>query len=1056
MMGSRFERLIRCAAAAAILLASPWTAPAQTYTGGVRGQVRDGQGIVPGAVVELLNVETAARRETESNGAGEYTFANVLPGLYRLRVALPGFATFEQSAVRVATQQFLVLDVTLQPSGVSEQVTVTSEPPRIETATASVSSLLDRQTLETTPSPGRNAFFLAVTTPSVVPSGDPQFVRQQDQTNASLLSLAGGPRRANNYTLEGVPITDLRNRAVFIPSIEAIEEVKVQVSTYDAEMGRTGGGVFNTVGRSGSNAWHGSALVQNRPEWGQGRFFFAKRQNLPKPDSYFWLYGGSAGGPIVRDRTFFWASTENYKTLTSRNTVLILPTGLERRGDFSQSGVTLYDPLTTRPDPARPGQFLRDPFPDNTIPADRLSPVAQNMLASLPLPATGRNLPAIAQLVDRANQMTGKVDHRWSDTFRTTAMYAYYDSEEPSDRFYGDALNANPADPGDGALFRTVHVFTLNNNWMPDGHTVAAFRYGFTQFVDDDVPAEFDPGSLGFAPGYVTALSYRKFPRITVDGYGRSGTLLGDRAPQDTTYYSHGVNASVTRLFGRHTLKSGVDYRLIGVKFFAYGQASGAFGFTRGFTQGPNPNVASAAAGDAFASFLLGYPASGSVTVGTPNDFFVHYMAGYVQDDFRLSSALTVNAGLRYEYETGIAERDNHTTVGFDRTAAFPVQVPGLDLRGGLMYAGVDGYQTQQGDPSATQFAPRVGITYTLGPKTVVRGGYGLFWAPTQHAFPSETAFGTRGFTAITTYFASADGGLTPASSLANPFPTGIEQPRGSTLGLATGAGGDIHFVDQFGKPAYVQQFSVDVQRELPARLTVSAGYVGSRSDRLSVGGTADATININQIPTEALALGSALQQLVPNPFYGNAAFGALSVSHRRFLALQRLELLLHVRNRAVELFLAPGVGLGGAELPERVEVRRLQRQRSVHLHVRLDAGPLPVRLRDRVDGAPVRRPHGEMRVDAPGPAGMGAPARRLAHDRGPLEILEVVGELLGGRERAPAREHVDRPFLPVPPALHVRRGPELARLVALAHVEVVQVHDVVEQVARDQADHGR
>src|ERR671910_3393198 len=197
---------------------------AQTYTGGLRGAVSDAQGI-----------------------------------------EMAGFAAVENRTLRVGTQEFLVIDVALKPSGVSEQVFVTATPRVLESGTASVSSLIDRQTLETAPTPGRNPFFLAVTTPNVVPSGDPQFVRQQDQTNSSLLSLGGGPRRGNNYTLEGVSITDMRNRAVIIPNIESVEEVKVQVSTYDAEMGRTGGGVFNTVGKSGSNSWHGSGLYQNRP-----------------------------------------------------------------------------------------------------------------------------------------------------------------------------------------------------------------------------------------------------------------------------------------------------------------------------------------------------------------------------------------------------------------------------------------------------------------------------------------------------------------------------------------------------------------------------------------------------------------------------------------------------------------------------------------------------------------------------------------------------------------------------------------------------------------------
>ena len=246
-----------------------------------------------------------------------------------------------------------------------ETITVTGEAPLIDRSNASVGTMIDKATLETLPTVGRNAYLFAVTVPNIIPSGDPLFVRQQDQTNSALLSLAGGPRRGNNYTLEGVSITDLRNRAVIIPNIEAVEEVKVQVSTFDSEMGRTGGGVFNTVGKSGTNSWHGSGLYQNRPSATLGKFFFADKGGLEKPDSYYHLYGGSFGGPIMRNRTFFWASTEGYQTLTGRNTVLTLPTERERNGDFSQSGVTIYDPLTYDPVTGN-----RQPFPGNVIPAE--------------------------------------------------------------------------------------------------------------------------------------------------------------------------------------------------------------------------------------------------------------------------------------------------------------------------------------------------------------------------------------------------------------------------------------------------------------------------------------------------------------------------------------------------------------------------------------------------------------------------------------------------------------------------------------------------------------
>jgi trimeric autotransporter adhesin len=852
-----------------LLVGSAVPTDAQTYQGGIRGAVRDPGGVVPGAEVSIVNEATNATRTMVSNETGEYSFSNVLPGVYTLRVKMTGFKTYEQKAIPIGTQQFLVIDVTLQIGNVAEEVTVTGQSPLTETANASVGSSLDKKTLETLPTVGRNAFFLTITTPNVVPTGDPIFVRQQDQTNSSLLSLGGGPRRGNNYTLEGVPITDMRNRAVIIPSIESVEEVRVQVSTYDAEMGRTGGGVFNTVGKSGSNQFHGSALYENRPEWGQGMLFFPKKAGLPKPDTYFHQYGGSFGGPIRRDHTFFWASTEGYKTQTVRTNVLVLPTALERTGDFSQSAVTIYNPFTNP----------RAPFEGNRIPANLINPVSKAMLADLPLPTEGRNRAATAQLIDRANQATAKIDHRWNDRWTTTGMYGWYDSEEPETRLWGNPLNATPADPGDGALFRTVHLITLNTLWVPNSNTVLAMRYGYNQFVDDCVPAPFDPATLPFAQGYIDSLPFKKFPRISVDGYagtrdgltgsapGAGARLLGDREFIPITWYSQNANASMSKFIGRQTIKFGGDYRQIALKFTPE-RSSGDFFFDRRFTaSSPTAGIG----GDAFAAYLLGVPSTGLINVPTQHDMFINYYAGYVQDDWRLTSNLTLNGGVRYEFEQGLQERDNKLSVGFCRDCAFPVQVPGLTLKGGLVYAGVGDNPTHQADPQKTKFGPRGGFTYSIGPKTVVRGGYGLYWAPTQYPFPGESAYGTRGFTATTNYVATFDGYQTPCPgcSLTNPFPNGLEQPKGSADGLLTGVGSTVAFVDQFSKGAHVHHFSIDLQRELPGEMVVSLGYVGARSENLGVGGVNNVAVNINQIPVQFQSLGNALNDRVPNPFFG-------------------------------------------------------------------------------------------------------------------------------------------------------------------------------------------
>jgi len=225
-----------------------------------------------------------------------------------------------------------------------------------------------------------------------------------------------------------------------------------------------------------------------------------------------------------------------------------------------------------------------------------------------------------------------------------------------------------------------------------------------------------------------------------------------------------------------------------------------------------------------------------------------------------------------------VREADNHFTVGFDRNADFPVQVPGLTLKGGLMYAGQNAYPTTQGKPLKGA-APRGGFAWSLSDKDVIRGGYGFYWAPIQFSGIGETAMGRLGYTATTTYLASTDGNRTPANTLNNPFPAGITSPQGNVNGLATGAGGVIDFVDSDSQPGQVQQYSVDYTRELRGGIAVSIGYSGSRSEHMPVGGTVDATVNINQIDPQYLSLGSALLDLVPNPFFGNAAFGNLANS---------------------------------------------------------------------------------------------------------------------------------------------------------------------------------
>ncbi|PYR74659.1 MAG: hypothetical protein DMF86_17890 [Acidobacteria bacterium] len=891
------------------LIAAPRPAIGQTFHGGVRGAARDPGGVVPGVEVTLTNQATNLKRSTVTNESGEYVFAAVEPGTYSLKATLQGFKTIEQKDLRVGTQQFLVIDLVMEVGRLEENVTVTGQSPIIETANASQGTVLDSAALQTLPAPGRNAFMIGVTVPTVIPTGDTQFNRQQDQTNASLLSLGGGTRRGNNYTLDGVPITDMRNRASANPTIESIEDVKIQVHTYDAEMARTGGGTFNVTGKSGSNEMHGTGFFQTRPIWAEKNNYFneiakdvalAKGDTLTasrnaKPHNPYYLGGGSLGGPIVRNRTFFFFATEDYHDVQTRNASVLMPTQAERSGDFSaltnSSGapVTIYDPLT------------RTPFVGNVIPSNRLNPVAVAMLKYLPMPDTnvdngGPNYNRVSLVNNKFEQeYTFKVEHKFTDKVSLTGFYLYNRTNEPCANYFGNATQDDPlhvADPNDYLLKRRPQILALNNTWVLSNSSVMSLRFGMTRFPDDQTIADFDPSTLGFSQNYLSQITLNRFPVIRVRGYDlfSAGTLGTTYQFYTLNWKSTSANGTYSKSFGRHTFKTGADFRKIGADNNNPGDAAGFFDFDKDISSSNGGNT-STTDGNAFASFLLGYPSALSnrqsdITLSTPLKIYTYYYGGYVQDDWRVSSKFTVNYGLRIEHEDGLHEVHNNFTVGFDPAATLSgitnvvtipadpsANTPARTVTGGLMYAGVSGNRTTQGNPPRVKWSPRVGAVYSLNQDTVIRGGYGIYWAPWNYPIPDSSAnnYGQVGYAQNTLVPQTAP---VPTVTLSNPFPNGLVQPLGNSLGTLTGLGTNISYIDQHGTAPRVQQYSVDLQRELPGGMAVTISYIGARGTHLGVGGTVDQAVNINQLDPKYMVLGSALSDRLPNPFFGNAAAG--------------------------------------------------------------------------------------------------------------------------------------------------------------------------------------
>ena len=848
---------------------------AQSFQGGLRGTVKDAEGVIPGVTVSLVNEENGVSRDTVSNDAGEYSFPGVVPGLYSVRSTLAGFKTFERKGARIGTQQFLTMDIVMEVGAIEETITVSAQAPLIETANASTGDVLDKTTLDTLPSISRMAFLASNTVPTVTYTGNPHMNRMQDQTEASRISLGGGISVGNNYLLDGYPITDLQNRASISPNIEMVEDVKVQVHTYDAEMGRTGGGMFNASARSGTNRFHGSGFILSRPGALIGENFFLKIQGQENPDQYWRNGGGGIGGPIVRNKTFFWFAMEAYRDGLTQNGNLHLPTAAERSGDFSalvdSSGrpIIIYDPLTTDPVTG-----ARQPFPGNRIPANRINPVGANMLKYLPLPnvnpAIDNGSPNyVAQNTPKnlGQQFAAKVDHHFNSQVALSGLYVHQYTEEPAVSFFPDAPFAQG-----GQNNRPVNVGVLNNTYVINSSTVLTLRAGFNTFEDiTPLLSPFDAHTLGFNAAFADAIPQQRFPALALTGYqGTSYTGLGD-----TKYYSYGTNGTLTRLAGEHSLKFGADYRRLGVRSQSYGNSAGSFTFSGQFT-GSNATSPVATSRNAVADLLLGFPTAGTLPLNSGVDDFVNYASAFVQDDYRASSRLTLNYGVRLEHETGLAEKNNNLVVGFDPTAVSPLNVTipaGTDplhpearqVKGGLVYAGQNGAATAQGNPQAVKLSPRAGLVYNIDGKTVVRGGYGLFWAPWNYSPVLST-----GYSQTTTLVQNNN---VPITSIDNPFQTGLLRPTGNTLGLLSGASSGVSFFDPNATAPRVQQFSVDVQRQLAGDMSIVAGYVGSRGSHLNY----NAAINLNQLPTEYLALGRQLTTLVNNPFFGVAAAGTLA-----------------------------------------------------------------------------------------------------------------------------------------------------------------------------------
>jgi hypothetical protein len=728
----------------------------------------------------------------------------------------------------------------------------------------------------------------------VIPTSNPSQQRPFDNQGPSDFAMGGSPNRSNEILLDGAPNTTGNNRVAFNPPVDAVAEVKVESFQADAAYGHSGGGTVNVVMKSGTNSFHGSAYAFNQVSRFAATPFFTNRAGLRKSVTRYNQWGLTAGGPIMipkivdgRNRVFFFFAHEGIKDSLPLPTTATVPSAAQRNGDFSSllalgNSFAIYDPATGVAEGAR---VRRQPFPGNIIPANRISAIARNYLNIFPgANQAGRNdggdnfLSNTDGEVNDFNSFLGRLD------LNLSSRHKFFLSTRFNDRIglRGSRLGYAPDHfTAANGTNRTNWGVTFDDVYTLTPTAVLNTRLNWTRFEEPrpNLSAGFDATTLGL-PSYLVTNSTRPvLPRVGFDRY----TAIGDTAGVTLPFDQYQLFASLTKVIGGHSLKLGFDGRWLRESGTNFGFSTGSFNFSSNWTRGPLDNAAASAIGQDLAGFLLGLPTSGSYEVNGARTNQAPYMAFFAQDDWRVKSNLTFNLGLRVERDFPTIERFNRSVNGFDTSSASPIEaaaraayarnpiaeVPAGQFRvpGGLQFAGTNDRNIYETKP--LYFSPRFGVAWSpakLGGKTVLRAGFGIF------IFPFGTlGVNQSGFNQTTALTPTLNGFLTPAATLANPFPTGIERPTGSSQGLGTFLGRAVQYYNEAPLNPYSIRWNLDIQREIMRNTVLEAGYVYNHSVHLGV------DRRLNYIPAQYLSTSATRDQTtinqltanVPNPFAG-------------------------------------------------------------------------------------------------------------------------------------------------------------------------------------------
>ena len=889
---------------------------AQAPYGRVRGRVMDSAGaVVPGAAVRVTSIATNVVTSTASDSAGNYDARNLIPGQYKLVVEMRGFKTHERGPIEVRVGDVVTVDVALEVGAVSDSVTITAEAPLLESATASVSQVVDSRRVQDLPMPGSSVIYLAQLAPGMIPTTSPTSDWAPNGPEvASGQSSNGTSNRSNEFLVDGVPNSKSYGVVQYEPMPEVVQEFRVQTAAYDASAGHYTGAQISIVTKSGTNQLHGAlAYSYKGRELTTHPFFVNKRIydlttgpvtsqkiNGAWPPNKMNRYRATASGPVYlpklyngRNRTFWTFGHDLYLQNTIPGvTSKTVPTVAERSGDFSAllalgPQYQIYDPysITVAPN----GRTTRLPIPGNLIPANRIAPMAKTLMQYIPQPNTAGSADGtgnyIGSPVDRINQrnINARVDHTVSDKHHLFVSFTRAREDTPWQSFSGFQSDILAGHYDEKDTF-----YTLSNVLTPRPDVVIDIRYGYMRNNIKDIRASngFDIAPLGFPSSLTSKLdrSITALPQLSITGYDTIGSSTGS---WNRTNF-HYLNGAVAHNRGNHSLRSGIEYRVNQRNNANYGNVTPSFTFGTSWTVGPLDNSSAAPIGQGFAAYLYGLPTGGAIDRNAAPATQDRFTALYLQDDWKLSRKVTLGLGLRYELEMPTTERYNRFNRGFDFSTANPIQaaaraayaqspipqvpVASFQTIGGLLFAGLNGAPRTYWNANTRNFLPRIGLTYQFSPKMVVRAGYGIFF---ETMGPDRYAPVQQGFNYRTSLTPTLDRGVTFRASLADPFPEGIVEPPGSSLGLKTFLGNSISYFAPDVRQGYVQRWSLNVQREFASRLLVEVGYVGNRATRLAMSQNFDVTPRsyLSTSPVRDQATIDFLSAAVTNPFSGMPEF---------------------------------------------------------------------------------------------------------------------------------------------------------------------------------------